>query len=107
MEKDFKLIATTILTHLGGASNVDSATNCITRLRVNVKNPELIKLEELKKSDSVMQVINDGKIVQVVLGPGIVKKVADQFYPLLKETTSATPTPTPTPTPNGILNIKI
>ena len=97
MEKDFKLIATTILTHLGGASNVDSATNCITRLRVNVKNPELIKLEELKKSDSVMQVINDGRIVQVVLGPGIVKKVADQFYPLLKEVAAA-PKAAPTPT---------
>lgn len=90
MEKDFKLIATNILKELGGASNVQSASNCITRLRIILKNPSLLQLENLKKVDSVMQVISDGNIVQVVLGPSLVKKVAEQFYPMLKEAPAAT-----------------
>ncbi|MCQ2792624.1 MAG: PTS transporter subunit EIIC [Bacilli bacterium] len=100
MEKDYKLIATNILKELGGAGNVQSASNCITRLRIILKNPSLLQLENLKKTNSVMQVISDGKIVQVVLGPSLVKKVAEQFYPLLKEA----PTTTKTKTEKTIVN---
>lgn len=101
MEKDFKLIATNILKELGGASNVQSASNCITRLRIILKNPSLLQLENLKKVDSVMQVISDGNIVQVVLGPSLVKKVAEQFYPMLKEAPAATTEVKAAPNPDA------
>ncbi len=67
-----------ILELVGGKDNVTAATNCMTRLRVNLKDYDKADIEGLKKTEGVLQVIQMDNL-HVVLGPGKAKKVTDQF----------------------------
>ena len=67
-----------ILELVGGKENVTAATNCMTRLRVNLKDYNKADIEGLKAVDGVLQVIQMDNL-HVVLGPGKAKKVTDLF----------------------------
>ena len=67
-----------ILELVGGKENVTGATNCMTRLRVNLKDYAKADIEGLKNTEGVLQVIEMDNL-HVVLGPGKAKKVTDQF----------------------------
>ena len=67
-----------ILELVGGKSNVTGATNCMTRLRVNLKDYNKADIEGLKATEGVLQVIQMDNL-HVVLGPGKAKKVTDLF----------------------------
>lgn len=57
-----------ILEGLGGAGNVQELEPCITRLRVEVSDPE--KVDEAKlKGAGAFGVVQVGSTVQVVVGP--------------------------------------
>ena len=71
-------LAKKILELVGGKENVASATNCMTRLRVNLKDYAKADIEGLKKTEGVLQVIEMDNL-HVVLGPGKAKKVTDLF----------------------------
>lgn len=62
---------------LGGNENISQATNCMTRLRVDVKNVNLVKVEELKALEGVLGLMVSDNHYQVILGPGKVQKIAD------------------------------
>ncbi len=76
-------VARTILEGLGGPSNVTSIDNCITRLRLEVK--DYTKVNEKKiKSAGVAGIIRPSKTaVQVVVGTQV-QFVADEFKKLCK-----------------------
>lgn len=74
-------LAQAILDQLKGKRNIASFTNCITRLRVDVKDRSAINLESIKQLDGVLGVI-DNETIQIVLGPGKVTKVAYEFQNL-------------------------
>lgn len=66
------------LEKLGGKSNVLTATNCMTRLRVQVKDDSKVDDEGLKQIDGVLGVVHDRtNYVEVVVGPGKCRKCAD------------------------------
>ena len=67
-----------ILELVGGKDNVTAATNCMTRLRVNLKDYDKADIEGLKATEGVLQVIQMDNL-HVVLGPGKAKKVTDLF----------------------------
>ncbi len=67
-----------ILELVGGKDNVISAASCMTRLRIQLKNPALAKIEELKNTEGILGVVEDVTL-QIVLGPGKARKVADIF----------------------------
>ena len=67
-----------ILELVGGKENVTAATNCMTRLRVNLKDYAKADIEGLKATEGVLQVIEMDNL-HVVLGPGKAKKVTDLF----------------------------
>ena len=67
-----------ILELVGGKENVTAATNCMTRLRVNLKDYNKADIEGLKATEGVLQVIQMDNL-HVVLGPGKAKKVTDLF----------------------------
>ena len=67
-----------ILELVGGKENVTAVTNCMTRLRVNLKDYTKADIEGLKNTDGVLQVIEMDNL-HVVLGPGKAKKVTDLF----------------------------
>ena len=58
-----------IIEKLGGKENILSVENCMTRLRVNIKDIKQVNIAEIKKLEGVLGVVeSDG--VQVVVGPG-------------------------------------
>jgi len=67
-----------ILELVGGKENVTGATNCMTRLRVNLRDYNKADIEALKATDGVLQVIQMDNL-HIVLGPGKAKKVTDLF----------------------------
>ena len=67
-----------ILELVGGKDNVTAATNCMTRLRVNLKDYAKADIEGLKNVEGVLQVIEMDNL-HIVLGPGKAKKVTDLF----------------------------
>ncbi|MGI8315890.1 PTS transporter subunit EIIC [Halobacillus mangrovi] len=71
-------LAKRIAEHLGGKENIASFANCITRLRVNVKDYSKVDLKKIEQLSDVMGVIED-ETIQIVLGPGKVSKVAFEF----------------------------
>ncbi|WP_152396534.1 PTS transporter subunit EIIC [Paenibacillus guangzhouensis] len=78
-----RVLAQEILNAVGGASNVESFTNCITRLRVNPVNRGMINEAKIKSIKGVLGVVDD-ETYQIVLGPGTVKKVADEFGDIIQ-----------------------
>ncbi|QNO15307.1 PTS transporter subunit EIIC [Alkalicella caledoniensis] len=73
-----KELASKILELVGGKSNVKAATNCMTRLRLRIKDTSKVKVDELKSTEGVMGVV-ESDTLQVVVGPGKAKKLADIF----------------------------
>lgn len=76
---DAKKTAKEIYEILGGKENIASNAVCMTRLRVKVKNE--VDLEKLKKVDGVLNVVN-AETLQIILGPGKVNAVGDEFSKL-------------------------
>ena len=69
-----------ILRGLGGRENIDNIDACATRLRVTVKNAELVTDALLKKSGAA-GVIRRGDGVQVVYGPqvSVIKSELEEY----------------------------
>ena len=64
------------ITHaLGGSQNISNIIHCMTRVRIKVHNDAKVNYDELKSINGVLGVVEDERI-QVVVGPGIVNKVA-------------------------------
>lgn len=66
-----KYDAVAILDAIGGAANIRSLDNCITRLRMTVEDAELVDGARLKKLGAVGMIKLDGHTVQVVIGPQV------------------------------------
>lgn len=67
-----------VLEKLGGKGNVVSATNCMTRLRIEVKQDSQIDEAGLKAIEGVMGIVHDRtNYIEVVVGPGKCRKCAD------------------------------
>jgi len=60
--------AAEILDALGGGANVVVVEPCITRLRVEVVDPELVD-ETALRAAGAFGVVRSGHVVQVIVGP--------------------------------------
>ena len=72
--------AALIVSALGGKDNILKVTNCYTRLRTELANPDLVQEDVLKNQTGANAVIRKGKNVQVVYGLKVnaVRKAVDQ-----------------------------
>lgn len=68
-------LAKLLIDDFGGATNLREVINCMTRVRVKVKDPSLVKYEDIKTRDGVLGLV-EGEQIQVILGPGKSEKVA-------------------------------
>lgn len=66
-------LAARVLEGLGGADNIVDLTNCATRLRVNVKDINLVKPDTYFKSIGAHGAMVKGKSVQVIIGLSVPK----------------------------------
>ncbi|RAK07868.1 PTS system IIB component (Glc family) /PTS system IIC component (Glc family) [Halanaerobium saccharolyticum] len=65
-----------IVQKLGGKENILAASNCMTRLRVDLKDDSIVNIKDLKAVEGVMGVVED-ETLQIVVGPGKAKKCLD------------------------------
>lgn len=61
----------------GGKENILKAANCMTRVRLDVKDCQKVDEAQLKDTEGVLGVMYSGSQYQIVLGPGKARKVAD------------------------------
>ncbi|MFI1307038.1 PTS transporter subunit EIIC [Streptomyces sioyaensis] len=108
-EDKHRATAAALLPLVGGAGNVTSITHCMTRLRLGVRDPALVRHEALRALPAVLGVVEDDTY-QIVLGPGTVARVTPEFERLVEhsrteqptaEPTTTTPAATPPATPAG------
>ncbi|MFL2130699.1 MAG: PTS transporter subunit EIIC [Ruoffia tabacinasalis] len=73
-------IGVTVVELLGGKDNIESVTNCYSRLRTVLKDPELVDEAGLKNETQASGVVVKGNNVQVVYGVqvGSIRKSVDE-----------------------------
>lgn len=60
-----------VISGLGGAGNIELVTNCFTRLRVTVRDPEKVDTHLLESLPKAKGVVANGKNIQVIIGMGV------------------------------------
>ncbi len=81
---DNQSIAREIIEKLGSKANIVVINNCMTRVRVSVKENNKVDFKNLDEIPGVIKVIKDDTI-QIVVGPGKSKKIADEMKKLCGE----------------------
>ncbi len=81
-EDKYAVIAAAVLELLGGKDNIVDVTNCVTRLRVNVKDETLVADDPDFKSVGTSGVAKRGKNMQVIIGLKV-PQVRERFEALL------------------------
>lgn len=79
MSKKIQRISKSIIKNVGGEGNIASFENCMTRLRIKLKDMSRIDKEELEKTDGILGVVVSGSTIQIVVGPGTANKVSDEI----------------------------
>jgi sucrose PTS system EIIBCA or EIIBC component len=80
-------LAREILEQLGGADNIADVASCMTRLRVKPVDYSKVDIAGIKKIDGVLGVVEE-ETLQIILGPGIVTKVANEVSEITGKTAS-------------------
>lgn len=78
----FKELADSIVELVGGKNNVTIFTHCVTRLRFNVKDKSIVKLEEIEKINGVVGCQWSGNQLQIIIG----QAVGDAYNQICKTT---------------------
>ena len=71
-----ELIADQIEQHIGGFDNVATLTNCMTRVRIVLKDRSLFDMDALRDVDGIKGVVDAGEQYQIIVGMGTAAKVA-------------------------------
>ncbi|MFC0273258.1 beta-glucoside-specific PTS transporter subunit IIABC [Metabacillus herbersteinensis] len=69
---DYKKIATDILKYVGGEDNVVHLGHCATRLRFTLADDSKVNIDELKKIQGVLEVVNKAQF-QVIIGNNVIE----------------------------------
>ena len=80
----YKQLAADIIEKVGGEDNIAEMSHCMTRLRLSLKDDQLVNKEALEQLPEVMRVVLLGGQYQIVLG-GIVDEVFEEASGLVSE----------------------
>lgn len=80
----FEEQAKAYLEALGGIENIADVTNCATRLRVTVKDMEIVKDAEVFKEGGAHGIMKKGNLIQIIVGLSV-PQVRTKFEQLLNE----------------------
>lgn len=84
VESAYEVMANDFLVLLGGPSNIDTIANCATRLRVGVKNSDLVADMNAFKAVGAHGLVKNGNSVQVIVGLSV-PQVREAFENQVKE----------------------
>lgn len=80
---DFTAVAAAVLAGLGGKENVESLDNCITRLRLEVKDHTRVDETQIRSAGVAGVIRPSETAVQVVVGTKV-QSIADELRKLLQ-----------------------
>lgn len=83
--KEYGGLAEAIIRCVGGAENILHVTNCMTRVRLEVSDQNLVDKEKIKAQKGVLGLLIDAQ-VQVIVGPAVAQKTATKISEILSET---------------------
>lgn len=66
-----------VIKAVGGKDNITSCTNCMTRLRLTLKDDNIADRAQVKSIAGVFGIIEADQQFQIVLGPGKAQKASD------------------------------
>lgn len=72
---NYHLVGNAIVEYSGGLNNLRHVTNCMTRVRMTLADPDKVNIQALKSIEGVLGVVEDDTL-QVIVGPGKSSKVA-------------------------------
>lgn len=75
-------LANQIQRMVGGKENINAATHCMTRLRLTIIDMSKADLTALKKISGILGVVEASDQLQIILGPGVVSRVAAELTSL-------------------------
>lgn len=78
VKHDEKKLAQEIYEQIGGTSNVHSLINCMTRVRIDIKDPSKVNDNKVKQIKGVLGTVEEDTY-QIILGPGLAAKVANEM----------------------------
>lgn len=78
MKLDYGKMAREIIEKVGGKENISSMTHCATRLRLIVKNRDIIDDGKVTDIEGVKGVFYNAGQYQIILGTGVVNRVYDE-----------------------------
>ena len=78
-------IAINLVQLVGGKSNIKSVANCMTRCRLELKDFSKARIEEIKKSEGALGVVEADGQLQVIYGPGKVNKVTEEVNKIIQK----------------------
>ncbi len=81
-ENPYAVTAAACMELVGGPDNIVDVTNCVTRLRLNVKDETLVADDKDFKSIGTSGCMKKGKSVQIIIGLKV-PKVRDEFEKLM------------------------
>lgn len=64
-------LAARIIELIGGNSNISRAAHCMTRLRLNLYNNDLIQLKEIESLKGVLGAQMQNQQLQIIIGPQV------------------------------------
>lgn len=70
---------------LGGSANIYEINNCATRLRISVKNPELLMADSAFKQSGAHGVVRNNDAIQIIIGLSV-SQVRDRMENLMNST---------------------
>ena len=94
---DYKAIAEKIYLQVGGKENIADTTHCMTRLRLKLNAYDRVDTEAIRKIPGVMGVNLSDTELQVILGPGRVDNVYNEFAAIISTGSNDTASPNPDP----------
>jgi N-acetylmuramic acid-specific PTS system IIC component len=74
-----------IIENIGGEANVSLASNCMTRLRLTLKDTSQVNKAVLQKTAGIMGVLEADGQLQLVMGPGKAQRGADAMNETLDQ----------------------
>ena len=86
-----KKLAADIYKTIGGKENIVTAENCMTRIRLVLKEKNNEMLSQLKKLNGVLGINNKSDELQIILGPGVSSKVADELKNIIVQDSIPSP----------------
>ncbi|APG16387.1 PTS N-acetylmuramic acid transporter subunit IIBC [Kosakonia radicincitans] len=83
MAKISEHLIATIIEKVGGKENINTCGNCMTRLRLTLRDDSRVETESLKALPGVLGVVNSDDQLQIIVGPGKAQTAAEMLNAMI------------------------